>query len=146
VFIKMVGLNLAGLQLPIKYTTKIEEWQAIEEFTTGIKPTILFDDCDYPLRRFYFNPTPSGTPGIEVYPLVTLERFATVGDAVTIAPGYAAMLSHLLAIVCSGPFGMQIPPSVSTMAQQYVAGIRSANASLMGIQMPQPAMAQQGAA
>ncbi len=84
---------------------------------------------------------------MEVFPLVTLERFADVGNAVAIPPGYAAMLSHLLAIVCSGPFGMQIPPSVSTMAQQYVAGIRSANAALMGIQMPQPAQPQmQGAA
>lgn len=86
-------------------------------------PTGLYYEPDYPNGQVVLWPTPTAANQVALYLDQPLTQFATVGDTVSLAPGYLKAIRYALAVELAPEFGIDAPPVVvqqALLAMQYL--------------------------
>lgn len=102
-----------------------------------VLPTVLYYNNDYPLQRLYFWPAPSNTtyaPVIWSWGLIS--SFATIGDSISLPPGYYRALQTNLCIEIAPSFGITISAELGVTAVDSKAQLKRINMTVNELQLP----------
>lgn len=110
------------------------QWAALrEKASTGLVPTGLYCDYDFPIAKFNVAPVPTNSISMELYSWSALPVFLTLQDVINLPQGYADALDYNLAVKIAPEFGMALDPVVVAAAADGKAAIQRFNAlNLLG--------------
>lgn len=109
-----------------------KQWALIpEKGVTGVLPTDIYFDGEYPNMGFHVAPIPSGTPAMEFYYWAPLTEFATLGESLAMPPGYLDALKYTLMLHLSPAYNKPIDPAIVALAGQKKAAIQTINAQIL---------------
>jgi len=101
---------------------------------TSTYPRYFWWQPTYPIGKLWLYPIPTSTTLIGAISVPTaVPQFAALTTTVALPPGYASMLVSNLAVHLSGPFGVQVPPSVVLEAQESMALVKRSNQTLQDL-------------
>lgn len=121
----------------------IDDWQTKVpvKSVSGSFPLICYDDGGFPLRTLNFWPIPTTANNVRIYSWAPLAA-QTLAAQLSFPPGYAEAIRYNLAVRLSGEFQAPLMPSVSAIAAESLARIKTMNAPDLEIQsdlVPSPA-------
>lgn len=109
-----------------------KQWALIQEKgLTGILPTDIYLDQEFPNAGIHLWPIPSGTPDIEIYYWAPLPIFATVGDTFSLPPGYNDAVKYGLLVHLAQAYNKSVDPAILALAQAKKAAIQTLNAQIL---------------
>ncbi len=102
-----------------------------EKGLTGVLPTDVYFDQDYPNTGFHVWPVPSGTPSIEIYYWAALTAFTALGTTFAFPPGYYDAMKFGLMLMIAPAYNKPVDPATLAFAQAKKAAIQSLNAQIL---------------
>src|SRR5436190_16121220 len=90
-------------------------------------PRLVLRQPNFPQDTYTFYPTPIGGLVAHFYAWSQLTAFATIGDTVTLPPGYEDCIVKNLAIRLAPSFRTQARPETIESARAALAGVMAAN-------------------
>lgn len=120
------------LELPLDMPNK-EQYAAIR--LKGLQstfPRAMYNDNAFPLATLHFWPVPTDTSNqVALYTWKVLSQYSTVGDTVSLPPGYLEAIEYNLALRLPGRIGnvasIAVSPQVVEIARTSKAAIKSLN-------------------
>lgn len=109
-----------------------KQWALIQEKgLTGVLPTDIYMDQEFPNAGIHLWPIPSGTPDIEIYFWAPLPVFVNVTDTFSLPPGYQDAVKYGLMVHLAQAYNKSIDPAILALAQQKKAAIQTLNAQIL---------------
>lgn len=109
-----------------------QEWQAVPNKTeTSTWPQKVYVQMDNPLIRLKFWPVVAGGPTLtaRIYRWVSIEGLLNLSTDYTFAPGFEEAIIYNLAVRCAPDFGMPVPATVQTLADESMGNVKRTNQS-----------------
>jgi hypothetical protein len=133
---------------PVKIVSAEEFAQVFDRSATGLFAQVAMCDYASPLATIRLNPAPvSGS--LELWSIKPLANFATMGDTVSLTPGYLELLKTNLAVNLAPAFGdAKLTQETVALAQSTMAALADLAKETLGDpdhtpQPPQPVQATQ---
>lgn len=133
VLIQTMSIVLSGttIELPMNMLTS-KQWAMIpEKGLTGMLPTDVYLDQQFPNTGIHLAPIPSGTPGLKIFYWAALQQFASLADTLSMPPGYLDALKYTLMLHLSPAYEKPIDPAILALAQSKKAAIQTINAQIL---------------
>lgn len=109
-----------------------DEWAKIERYgDKAAIPRVLYNDNAFPLAKLSLYPIPATTTSLELYIWTPFAGFSTLGDTVTLPPGYYRAVAYALAVELAPAFGLQVPAATLAIANTSRTSIEAMNARLL---------------
>lgn len=110
-----------------------KQWAAIpEKGLTGVLPTDLYMDQDYPDAGLHVWPIPSANIAMELYYWSALTQFASVSATLSMPPGYLDALKYGLMLNIASGYNKPLDPALVALAGQKKQAIQTINAQILG--------------
>ena len=115
------------VRVPLSLLTDAQ-WAAIKvQQIPNTIPQYLYNDGSYPLSNISLWGYPSLNQSLELYTWQALSTFTNLTDPVAFPPGYEEAIIYNLAVRLAPSYGVQVDPSVSTMAIISYSNLRALN-------------------
>ena len=109
-----------------------KQWAVIpEKGLTGLLPTDLYVDQNYPNVGLHVWPIPSGTPAMELFYWAPLQQFASLSASLSMPYGYQDALTFGLMLNIAAGYNKALDPALVALAGQKKAAIQSINAQIL---------------
>lgn len=125
------SLGTQAIEVPLEVLLYQDEWASITlKGLTSTYPRKMWYNPTYPLGTINLWPVPSGSSQqIVLYTWGVLTAFTTVGDTVSLPPGYSTFLRTNLAIWLAEEYGVTPTENVIDQARKSTARVKDLNVS-----------------
>ena len=133
VLIQTMSIVLAGttIRFPLNMITA-KQWAMIpEKGLTGVLPTDVYLDQQYPNTGIHLAPIPNAIQGLEVFYWAALSQFPDLTTDVGFPPGYMDALKYTLMLHLSPAYEKPIDPAILALAQSKKQAIQTINAQIL---------------
>ena len=133
VLIQTMSIVLAGttIRFPMNMLTA-KQWAMIpEKGLTGVLPTDVYLDQQYPNTGIHLAPIPNAIQGLEVFYCAAHSQFPDLVTDVGFPPGYMDALKYTLMLHLSPAYNKPIDPAILALAQSKKAAIQTINAQIL---------------
>lgn len=109
-----------------------KKWFAIKELgLTGLLPTSIYLDQNFPNAGFHVHPIPSGTPTIEFYYWAALSSFPLLTTSFSWPPAYWNAIGLNLALFLSSAYNKPLDQTLAGLALRVLEAVKSFNAQIL---------------
>jgi hypothetical protein len=109
-----------------------KKWFAIKEKgLTGVLPTGIYLDQNFPNAGFHVSPIPSGTPTIEFYYWAALSSFPLLTTTFSWPPGYYNAMVMNLAIFLSSAYNKPLDQTLAASAVRAMESLKAFNSQIL---------------
>lgn len=110
-----------------------EQWGAIPDQTrAGRFATLYLNDNAFPLPTVRLWPIPATGGTLEIWALMPLVQFVSLGEMITLPPGYEQALRFAFASVLAPEYGATLSPEIAQNAAEAKGAIARLNAAILG--------------
>lgn len=139
--IEQINLEyIANVASPIEIEMEVmnfRRWSQIRlKNTTSTIPRYVWDEDDFPLRKFTLWPVPSEVHNLIVYSWEALTSFAKLTTNNTYPPGYDEALRYNLALRLAPEYGKPVSPDVHRTAMTSLNTVRRMNVKVPMLAIP----------
>jgi hypothetical protein len=129
------SFDASGASMPVK-VSPAEDWVKVTDQTrTGLFVEEIFYDDGFPYITVYVTPKPSAG-SIKLYTYEALAQFTSWAEAISLYPGLADALLHVIALKLCFPFGRAVPDGLVQLASNAMTVITSIFNEIAGTTIP----------
>lgn len=133
VLVQTMSIVLSGtsIRFPMNMLTA-KQWAMIpEKGLSGLLPTDVYVDMQFPNLGFHLAPIPTVAQGIEIFYWAALTQFPDLVTDVGFPPGYMDALKYTLMLHLSPAYEKPIDPAILALAQSKKQAIQTINAQIL---------------
>lgn len=133
-------VSYSGITFPVAIVTSAQWTQPKDRTATSKFAKELYYDGGYPTGTIGLWPIVSSGSTLELYSLKPLASFASLGDTISLPPGYEQALRFALAGVLAPEYGSAMPPEYAAAAADARQSIAAMNMATLGAAVPPAAV------
>lgn len=133
ILVQTMSIVLSGttIRFPMNMLTA-KQWAMIpEKGLSGLLPTDVYVDMQFPNLGFHLAPIPTVAQGVELFYWAALSQFPDLVTDVGFPPGYMDALKYTLMLHLSPAYEKPIDPAILALAQSKKAAIQTINAQIL---------------
>lgn len=109
-----------------------KKWFAIKEKgLTGVLPTSIYLDQNFPNAGFHVSPIPSGTPTIEFYYWAALPNFPLLTTTFAWPPGYYNAMAMNLGLFLTSAYNKPLDQTLAALAKEAKEMLKAFNSQVL---------------
>ena len=117
----------SNVSYPVVVNMSDEQYAAITDKTTKLRPTHLLYEPSYPLGRIILTPVPNQADTLYLYSHKPIDQFASLAATSTLPPPYETAVVYNLAIDIAAEFERDPRPVVYARADETKKALQRAN-------------------
>lgn len=135
-----VSSNPNQIDYPLDILPSRETYAQIALKSLQSFPQWAYYDAGYPTASFFVYPVITGQFDIHIIYPALLQQAVQLSDNITVPPEYREALRYNLTVRLAAGYGLAISPGVAALAKSSLQTMRTANAQIPTMGMPQALM------